>query len=151
VTDMNAAMAEIIQADVRAKAKRETATKPQPRNIKRIMLVLMLGAAALGITGYYSYQDYKIDRFVERLLSEADSEHDQQVVTLYVYKQHCKTDVPVVVNKIVDRYIHARGLDDLINRKRQEIYGNPFHAGLMTMIGCPIVQGMVNSLAADLK
>jgi hypothetical protein len=78
-----------------------------------------------------------------QLLLEANSEHDQQVVTLY--KQHCKTDVPVVVNKIVDRYIRARGLDDLINRKRKEVYNNSFAAGLMTMIGCPIVQGLANS------
>jgi hypothetical protein len=152
---MNAAMAEIVQAKVKAKA-----AQWQPKNIKRIMLVLFgtaepsikrimlvlaLGAAALGIVGYYSYQEYKVDRMVERMLSEADSERDQQVVTLYVYKQHFKTDVPVVVNKIVDRYIHARGLGDLISRKRQEVYSNPFSAGLMTMIGCPIVQGLANS------
>jgi hypothetical protein len=140
---MNTAMAEIVQAEVRAKAARKAL---QPRNIGRIMLVLALGIVALSITGYFSYQEYKVDRMVERMLSEADSERDQQVVTLYVYKQHCKTDVPVVVNKIMDRYIHARGLGDLISRKRQEVYSNPFSAGLMTMIGCPIVQGLANSL-----
>jgi hypothetical protein len=145
MTDMSAAMAKIVQAEVRAKAKREAAS--QPRNVKRIMLVLALGAAALGITGYYSYQEYKINWIVERLVAEANSEHDQQIVTLYVVKQHCKTNVPVVVDKIMNRYIRARGLDGSINRKRNEFYGNVFGAGLMTAIGCPLVQGMVNSFA----
>jgi len=155
---MNAAMAEIVQAKVETKA-----AQSQPKNIKRTMLmlfgtaepsikrillvlVLALGAATLGIVGYYSFQDYKVDRMVEQLLSEANSEHDRQVVTLYVYKQHCKTDVPVFVNKVVDKYIRARGLNDLINQKRQEVYSNAFRTGLMTMIGCPIVQGLANSL-----
>jgi len=98
----------------------------------------------------WSKYEAKIDGMVERLLQDDTS--DKHIAELIFFKQYCKLDVPVVVDKIITKYKARRSfyaIDHLVDETRNKIVSNAFFAMMMSNVGCKTVQSVVDSYAAD--
>ena len=122
------------------------------RNAEAVAAAVAIAALLIvgGSVVYYSEQERKIDYVVEHLLA---SDQEDNMVSLYVVGNYCRTEIPSGVQKVITKYVARRGADfqRRASAKREELTGNVFAAGLMSMIGCPVVQNVVNSYSEELN
>ena len=151
MTTLETEIADLVEAD---NVVRQLTAARRARSTP-LRIVGAIGFALAIITGGYyvmSWSKYeaKIDGMVERLLQDDTS--DKHIAELIFFKQYCKLDVPVVVDKIITKYKARRSfyaIDHLVDETRNKIVSNAFFAMMMSNVDCKTVQSVVDSYAAD--
>lgn len=151
MTNIETAMAEIVQADVAARAA-------QPQRQRRVtarhegwITVAIAGAVIAGAIGGGWFAMIEGGAKLAASKMGSDKETVQHMATIKVFKEFCPLSTPIKLDRVLANYesYNAEAFADQARAISTDLAKNPLLAGIASAVGCKSLQAMINIQTAN--